>query len=135
MMMAATSIAAPNISASTSSSFRASQNSGLPPQSENALTQLPRVDFNFEDLRQRMSTFTAKFDAFIEKGRKRVLEERNGFRGRLGELSGMFLLSRSGQSLGICGARSVCRSLLLAYSLEIVLEHLHVPPVDQRLPM
>ena len=36
-----------------------------------------------------MNAFTVKFDAFIEKGRKRVLEERNEFRGRLGELSGM----------------------------------------------
>lgn len=60
-----------------------------PSYSDNSLTQLPRVDFNFEDLRQRMNAFTAKFDAFIEKGRKRVLEERNEFRGRLGELSGM----------------------------------------------
>jgi hypothetical protein len=89
--MAAT-IATPNFSTSTSS-FRASQN-GPPPMSpaysDNPLTQLPRVDFNFEDLRQRMTAFTAKFDAFIEKGRKRVLEERNEFRGRLGELSGTF---------------------------------------------
>ena len=38
-----------------------------------------------------MNAFTVKFDAFIEKGRKRVLEERNEFRGRLGELSGMFV--------------------------------------------
>jgi hypothetical protein len=59
-----------------------------PSYSDNPLTQLPRVDFNFEDLRQRMTAFTVKFDAFIEKGRKRVLEERNEFRGRLGELSG-----------------------------------------------
>ena len=36
-----------------------------------------------------MAAFTAKFDAFIEKGRKRVLEERNEFRARLGELNGM----------------------------------------------
>jgi kinetochore protein Spc25 len=51
------------------------------------------VDLNFEDLRQRMSAFTAKFDAFIEKGRKRVLEERNSFRGRLGELNGIYRAS------------------------------------------
>lgn len=55
----------------------------------NPLTQLPNVDFNFDDLRQRMSAFTVKFDAFIERGRKRVLEERNEFRERLGELAGM----------------------------------------------
>jgi|ERR1700733_618249 hypothetical protein len=88
--MAATT-AAPNFSTSTSS-FRASQNGPRSPSySDNPLTQLPRVDFNFEDLRQRMNAFTVKFDAFIEKGRKRVLEERNEFRGRLGELSGMFV--------------------------------------------
>jgi hypothetical protein len=85
----ATTVAPPNFSASTSS-FRASQNGPKsPPYSDNPLTQLPHVDFNFEDLRQRMNAFTVKFDAFIEKGRKRVLEERNEFRGRLGELSGM----------------------------------------------
>ena len=56
--------------------------------SDCALTQLPTVDLNFEDLRQRMANFTAKFDAFIEQGRKRVLEERNGFRARLGEMEG-----------------------------------------------
>jgi hypothetical protein len=92
----ATAIAPPHtFSTSTSSSFRASQ-CGAPPllspsYSDNPLTQLPRVDFNFEDLRQRMSAFTVKFDAFIEKGRKRVLEERNEFRGRLGELNGTWL--------------------------------------------
>ncbi|KAJ9609576.1 kinetochore-associated Ndc80 complex subunit spc25 [Cladophialophora chaetospira] len=55
--------------------------------SNNPLTQLPTVDFNFDDLRKRMADFTVKFDAFIEQGRKRVLEERNEFRARLGELS------------------------------------------------
>lgn len=58
--------------------------------SDSPLTQLPTVDFNFEDLRRRMADFTVRFDAFIEKGRKRVLEERNEFRGRLGEIAGMF---------------------------------------------
>jgi hypothetical protein len=56
--------------------------------SDNPLTQLPTVDFNFEDLRKRMTEFTVKFDAFIEQGRKRVLQERNEFRARLGEISG-----------------------------------------------
>jgi hypothetical protein len=61
------------------------------------------VDLNFEDLRQRMSAFTAKFDAFIEKGRKRVLEERNSFRGRLGELNGACFVFFSGGGGG-CGS-------------------------------
>lgn len=51
---------------------------------------LPSVDFGFEDLRDRMARFTVRFDEFIEKGRKRVLEERNQFRINLAELRGMF---------------------------------------------
>ena len=35
-----------------------------------------------------MAHFTAKFDAFIELGRKRVLEERNQFRLDVAELQG-----------------------------------------------
>ncbi|EFY84521.1 putative kinetochore protein SPC25 [Metarhizium acridum CQMa 102] len=41
---------------------------------------LPSINFGFDDLRDRMAKFTAKFDEFIEQGRKRVLEERNKFR-------------------------------------------------------
>ncbi|OAP60385.1 hypothetical protein AYL99_05387 [Fonsecaea erecta] len=75
--------------ATSTSSFRASQSQMATPisYSDNPLTQLPAVDFNFDDLRKRMADFTVKFDAFIERGRKRVLEERNEFRGRLGELT------------------------------------------------
>ncbi|KAK0385859.1 hypothetical protein NLU13_7036 [Sarocladium strictum] len=47
---------------------------------------LPNIDFGFDDLRDRMAKFTAKFDAFIDLGRKRVLEERNAFRMNLAEL-------------------------------------------------
>ena len=49
---------------------------------------LPSINFGFDELRDRMSKFTAKFDAFIEQGRKRVLEERNQFRMNLAELQG-----------------------------------------------
>lgn len=49
---------------------------------------LPSINFGFEDLRNRMAQFTAKFDAFIERGRKRVLEERNQFHINLAELQG-----------------------------------------------
>ncbi|EEH16523.1 hypothetical protein PABG_06610 [Paracoccidioides brasiliensis Pb03] len=48
--------------------------------------QLPSTNFGFEDLRARMAQFTAKFDSFIERGRKQVLEERNQFRVNLAEL-------------------------------------------------
>ncbi|RFU73303.1 kinetochore spc25 [Trichoderma arundinaceum] len=47
---------------------------------------LPSIDFGFDDLRDRMAKFTARFDAFIEQGRKRVLEERNQFRVNMAEL-------------------------------------------------
>lgn len=49
---------------------------------------LPSINFGFEDLRNRMAQFTAKFDRVIEQGRKRVLEERNQFRLNLAELQG-----------------------------------------------
>ena len=50
---------------------------------------LPSINFGFEDLRDRMAKFTVKFDDFIEKGRKRVLEERNQFRINVAELHGI----------------------------------------------
>ncbi|KAL4913482.1 chromosome segregation protein Spc25-domain-containing protein [Aspergillus aurantiobrunneus] len=46
---------------------------------------LPNINFGFEDLRSRMAQFTAQFDAFIERGRKQVLEERNQFKISLAE--------------------------------------------------
>ena len=49
---------------------------------------LPSVDFGFNDLRERMAQFTMRFDEFIERGRKRVLEERNAFRMNMAELEG-----------------------------------------------
>jgi kinetochore protein Spc25 len=51
---------------------------------------LPNINFGFDDLRSRMAQFTVKFDAFIEKGRKQVLEERNQFRINLAELQGFY---------------------------------------------
>jgi hypothetical protein len=88
--------------ANSSSSFRASQ-SHVPSYSstDNPLTQLPSVDFNFEELRQRMAAFTVKFDAFIQKGQKRVLEERNEFRGRLAELGGMYTFSYNSRCISL----------------------------------
>ena len=62
-----------------------------PPLSAAAPTMadsLPSIDFGFEDLRQRMASFTERFDDFIAKGRKRVLEERNQFRINVAELRG-----------------------------------------------
>ncbi|KAL8697966.1 MAG: hypothetical protein Q9224_002069 [Gallowayella concinna] len=47
---------------------------------------LPSINFGFDDLRDRMARFTERFDAFIAKGRKQVLEERNRFRINVAEL-------------------------------------------------
>lgn len=51
---------------------------------------LPSINWGFDDLRDRMTKFSARFDAFIEQGRKRVLEERNQFRMDMAELKGRF---------------------------------------------
>ncbi|KAA6407941.1 MAG: kinetochore spc25 [Lasallia pustulata] len=47
---------------------------------------LPSINFGFDELRDRMARFTDRFDQFIAKGRKRVLEERNQFRMNMAEL-------------------------------------------------
>ncbi|KAI9676746.1 MAG: kinetochore-associated Ndc80 complex subunit spc25 [Trizodia sp. TS-e1964] len=47
---------------------------------------LPSANFGFEELRDRMAKFTTKFDDFIEKGIKGVLEERTQFRKNVVEL-------------------------------------------------
>ncbi|KAI9678191.1 MAG: kinetochore-associated Ndc80 complex subunit spc25 [Caeruleum heppii] len=47
---------------------------------------LPNIHFGFDELRDRMARFTTRFDDFIERGRKRVLEERNQFRMNVAEL-------------------------------------------------
>lgn len=53
-----------------------------------AADSLPNINFGFDELRDRMAKFTARFDDFIEKGRKRVLEERNQFAVTVAELEG-----------------------------------------------
>lgn len=68
------------------SAFEPSMSTGISRQLPMSATapsmadSLPSINFGFDDLRDRMAKFTAKFDAFIEQGRKRVLEERNQFR-------------------------------------------------------
>ncbi|KAF2102849.1 kinetochore protein Spc25 [Rhizodiscina lignyota] len=47
---------------------------------------LPNINFGFKELRDRMDSFTFRFDQFIERGRKRVLEEGNQFRINVAEL-------------------------------------------------
>lgn len=53
-----------------------------------AADSLPNINFGFDELRDRMAKFTVRFDDFIEKGRKRVLEERNQFAVTVAELEG-----------------------------------------------
>lgn len=60
----------------------------MAPVGPSVADSLPSTDFGFDDLRDRMTKFTARFDAFIEQGRKRVLEERNQFRMNVAELQG-----------------------------------------------
>ncbi|KAL2265416.1 hypothetical protein VTJ83DRAFT_6516 [Remersonia thermophila] len=69
------------------SAFEPSLSTSRPPLGGPSLADtLPTINFGFDELRDRMAKFTAKFDAFIEQGRKRVLEERNQFRMSVAEL-------------------------------------------------
>ncbi|KAH9907972.1 chromosome segregation protein Spc25-domain-containing protein [Xylariomycetidae sp. FL2044] len=75
--------------ASAFESSLSSSMSGRPTMSAMAPSMadsLPNINFGFDELRDRMNKFTARFDAFIEQGRKRVLEERNQFRMNVAEL-------------------------------------------------
>ncbi|PHH90711.1 hypothetical protein CDD83_2865 [Cordyceps sp. RAO-2017] len=69
---------------SLSASLTARQS--LAPVGPSAADSLPSINFGFDDLRERLAKFSVKFDAFIEQGRKRVLEERNQFRMNVAEL-------------------------------------------------
>lgn len=72
-------------------SFSASVNGSrqtLAPVGPPVADTLPSINFGFDDLRDRMAKFSARFDAFIEQGRKRVLEERNQFHMNVAELQG-----------------------------------------------
>lgn len=60
----------------------------MAPVGPSMVDQLPNINFGFDDLRDRMAKFTTKFDAFIEQGRKHVLEQRNQFRMDVAELQG-----------------------------------------------
>lgn len=63
----------------------------MAPAGPSVADTLPNINFGFDDLRDRMNKFTARFDAFIEQGRKRVLAERNQFRMNVAELQGAIL--------------------------------------------
>lgn len=76
---------------STMTTFEPSLSASLRASSHDAPSmadQLPSINFGFDELRSRMNQFTARFDDFIEKGRRRVLEERNQFRMNVAEIHG-----------------------------------------------
>ncbi|KAI4103056.1 MAG: hypothetical protein LQ339_004420 [Xanthoria mediterranea] len=70
------------LSASTS----AMRPSTLTADAPSMADSLPSINFGFDDLRDRMARFTERFDTFVAKGRKQVLEERNRFRINVAEL-------------------------------------------------
>lgn len=48
-------------------------------------TGLSSTNLGFDDLRARMAAFTVKFDAFIERGNKKILDERSEFARNMAE--------------------------------------------------
>jgi hypothetical protein len=60
----------------------------LPMSKPSMADSLPSANFGFDELRDRMAKFTRRFDAFIERERKRVLDERNQFHMNFAELQG-----------------------------------------------
>jgi hypothetical protein len=60
----------------------------LPTKKVKIADTLPPTNFGFDELRDRMNRFTMRFDAFIERERKRILEEKNRFRMDVGEVQG-----------------------------------------------
>jgi hypothetical protein len=83
-VMAAIPATPSRFGSSFSGALQAPYNTDAPSMADS----LPSVDFGFNDLRERMTAFTHRFDEFIERGRKRVLEERNAFRMNVAELEG-----------------------------------------------
>ncbi len=49
---------------------------------------LPSINCNFDDLRERMASFSERFEDFIARGRRRLLEEHNQFKQTVAELQG-----------------------------------------------
>lgn len=74
------------------SALRAPYASSHAPSMADTLPSLQ--NFGFDDLRARMAQFTSRFDDFIERGRVRVLEERNAFRMGVAEINGTSAPSR-----------------------------------------
>ena len=51
---------------------------------------LPDLNFGFDNIRERMAQFTARFDNYIDKGRKKVLDDRNAYRAHMAQLQRKF---------------------------------------------
>lgn len=53
-----------------------------------ATSSLPSITCNFDDLRERMASFTDRFDDFIARNRRRLLEEHNQFQQTVADIQG-----------------------------------------------
>lgn len=51
-------------------------------------SSLPSITCNFDDLRERMASFTDRFDDFIARNRRRLLEEHNQFQQTVADIQG-----------------------------------------------
>lgn len=84
---------------------------------------LPSIDFGFNDLRERMAQFTVRFDDFIERGRKRVLEERNAFRMSVAEMEGEIPIARTRRwvSTDLCYRNAEAQRAFYLHTLRQIL--------------
>lgn len=55
------------------------------------MSSLPSITCNFDDLRERMASFTDRFDDFIARNRRRLLEEHNQFQQTVADIQGNIL--------------------------------------------
>ena len=58
----------------------------IPP---NIASQLPQLNFGFEELKERMARFTVTFDDFIEKRREKMLADKNAYVREIAEVKGI----------------------------------------------
>lgn len=61
--------------------------SDLPPTMADTL---PSIEFGFDKLRRDMATFRVEFDNFVERGRLRIIEERNLFHSQMADIQSVF---------------------------------------------
>jgi hypothetical protein len=66
---------------------------------------LPLLNFGYDDLRERMVSFSSRFTKFMEQSRKNSLETKNEFNKRIGEDKGIsiFFLKKRKHSIMVVG--------------------------------